>query len=186
MIEGVPAVTNVIVPPLANPDQCEPYDLGHIQVTATARTWGGHQSATNALKVGDVAPAITTKTHDGKPLRLSDYRGKFVLLDLRFMLPGREMEGLQSVNAAFAKDDRFVTISLSQHVDDDFVKQITDKNLNHWIVGDLDFSALSAPYGLDGSVLPFIALVGPDGKIMASQLTGDSIYATVAQALGKE
>jgi thiol-disulfide isomerase/thioredoxin len=33
------------------------------------------------LKVGQVAPEFEIQSIDGKPLRLSDFRGKYVLLD---------------------------------------------------------------------------------------------------------
>lgn len=185
-IQGIPGITHIVVPPLTDPDKCEPYDLGRIKVTATVsrlNTWMNHSAVTNSLKVGDTAPPFETRAHDGKPLRLADYRGKFVLLDFRIMLPGNEMDALQSVNDAFGKDDRFVMISLCATVDDAYLKRIKDKVPTHWIVGDLDFGHLTKSYGLNGASFPLILLVGPDGKIVASHLHGDSIYAAVAQAL---
>jgi hypothetical protein len=50
-------------------------------------------------------------------VRLNDYRGKFVLLDLRYLLPGMEMDDFQLVNKTFGHDDRFVLISLCQTAD---------------------------------------------------------------------
>jgi peroxiredoxin Q/BCP len=32
------------------------------------------------LEVGQAAPAFTAKTHDGRPVSLSDYKGKTVVL----------------------------------------------------------------------------------------------------------
>jgi peroxiredoxin len=131
--------------------------------------------------VGDLAPDFNTDTLDGKPLRLADYRGKFVLLDFRYNLPGNEIKNVRSVNDSFGKDARFVTITLCQSVNDDYVKELKS-GANHWVMGELDFSTMNKPYGLTRP-MPLIILVGPDGKILASGLEGDSIYASVAKAL---
>ena len=37
-------------------------------------------SETKTLKVGDVAPEFALRSHDGREIKLSDYRGKRVVL----------------------------------------------------------------------------------------------------------
>jgi hypothetical protein len=175
----------IVIPPPSDPARLEPYNLGVVKTDMADAAQPRRPADSQELKTGDAAPDFETKTLEQKTLRLADYRGKYVLLDLRYMLPGAEMEGLESVNNSFGKDDRFVTISLCRDADDGYVKQSRSAGGGHWIVGDLDFNKMSGPYGLDGAPFPVILLIGPDGKILASELRGEQIYASVAQALGK-
>jgi len=177
----------IVVPPLADPQKCEPFDLGVLKTTFAiqSRSFGQAQTNAHSLKAGDAAPGFQTTALDGRPLRLEDYRGRFVLLDLRGMLPGGEMEGLQAVNTAFGRDDRFVILTLCQTADEDFLKNLSAKGATHWIQGYLDLNALDGPYGLSGA-LPLIMLIDPQGKIVAAGLRGAEIQSAVAAALAKK
>jgi hypothetical protein len=178
----------IVAPPLSDPEKSEPFDLGVLKTSFTIRDSPFRQAPANShsLKAGDAAPAIETKALSGRHLRLDDYRGKFVLLDFRLMLPGAEMEGLQSVNITFGGDERFVIISLCQTADEDFLKNLSTKGATHWIQGNLDFDAMGRPYGLNGALFPLIMLIDPEGKIVATELHGDDIQSTVATALAKK
>jgi hypothetical protein len=178
----------IVIPPLSDPEKCEPFDLGVLKTGFTLPESPSRQSQANSpfLKAGDSAPAFETKALSGRPLRLDDYRGKFVLLDLRFMLPDGEMEGLQSVNNTFGADDRFVSITLCRGADEDFLKDLSAKGATHWTQGYFDFDAMSGPYGLNGASFPLIMLIDPKGKIVATGLRGDEIQSTVAAALAKK
>ena len=178
----------IVVPPLSDPERCEPFDLGVLKTGFTMQESPFRQSQANShsLKAGNAAPAFETKALNGRPLRLEDYRGKFVLLDLRFMLPGGEMEGLQAVNTAFGQDDRFVILTLCQTADEDYLKSLSARGATHWIQGNLDFEALSGRYGLNGASFPLIMLIDPEGKIVATELHGDDIQSAVANALAKK
>jgi beta-lactamase regulating signal transducer with metallopeptidase domain len=178
----------IVVPPLSDPEKCEPFDLGVLKRSFTVENspFLRSQATLHSLKAGDAAPAFETKALNGRPLRLEDYRGKFVLLDIRFMLPGGEMEGLQAVNTVFGRDDRFVILTLCRTADEDFLKELPAKGATHWIQGNLDFDALTGPYGLQGASFPLIMLIDPQGKIVAAGLHGDEIQSAVAAALAKK
>jgi bla regulator protein blaR1 len=178
----------IIVPPLSDPEKCEPVDLGALSTSFIIQNIRPRQQQPNSqtLKAGDTAPAIETTDLSGQPLRLNDYRGKFVLLDLRYMLPGMEMDGLKSLNNTFGHDDRFVLISLCQTADADFLKTLSVAGATHWIQGHLDFDALGAPYGLSDAEFPLIMLIDPQGKIVATGLRGAAIQSTVTKALAEK
>jgi hypothetical protein len=174
----------IVVPPLSNPEKCEPFDLGALKTHFSEEH--AATAASRQLKAGNVAPTFETKTLGGQRLRLKDFRGKYVLLDLRFMLPRLETEEIMAVNESFGKDDRFVIISLCQTADEDFVKGLAAKGAKHWLQGNLDFEAMRDTYGLNGAQMPLILLIDPKGKIVASGLRGQAIPSAVAAALAKK
>lgn len=55
--------------------------LGALVSAATTMVWaGGRMPQTTELKVGDSAPAFELQGSDGKVHRLSDYKGKTVVV----------------------------------------------------------------------------------------------------------
>jgi hypothetical protein len=149
--------------------------------------------------VGVEAALFETKTLDGKPLKLSDYREKYVLLDLCGKLPGPETAAVEAVAQAFAADGPLVVITLCNGADENFVTELSKKKL-HWIPGELKGVNLqwygvriggggfgSSGFGSfgGGPDLPAMFLIGPDGKYLAGRLKAGEIQAAVIEALGK-
>jgi thiol-disulfide isomerase/thioredoxin/protocatechuate 3,4-dioxygenase beta subunit len=137
------------------------------------------------LEVGDRAPGFAIKALDGKELSLSEFRGKYVLLDFwaSWCAPCLdEMPNLQAIQDQYAKDPRFVVIGLNL---DDHPRQAVSsvKALKlSWRQGFAgpDSPAVAA-YG--ATAIPATFLIGPDGKILARGLRGESTKAALAEAL---
>jgi peroxiredoxin/protocatechuate 3,4-dioxygenase beta subunit len=163
----VPAGTAATDPPL---------DLGTLEPVAV----GGRP-----LQVGDSAPDFKLKTSAGRELALADFRGKYLLLDFwaSWCAPCvAEMPNLQSVQDEFSKDPRFAVIGVS--VDErpnDAATMVKAMKLS-WLQA---FAGPESPvvtaYG--ATSIPATVLIGPDGKILATELRGEKTRAAVAAAL---
>ena len=128
----------------------------------------------SGLKAGQPAPPFSIKTLDGKPLRLADFRGKYVLLDFWATWCGpcvRQTPALKRLFDRFGGDDGFVIIGLSLDKNVEEPRKYVDKNRLGWVHGFLgDWAKTDIPtrYGVSG--IPALILIGPDGKIIGSHL----------------
>jgi peroxiredoxin len=176
------------VPDMPGGRSNEPLDLG----TIAAKLF-------DALKVGELAPDFDVERigtpQKGRRVKLSDYRGKLVLLNFWQAWDGQnDMLVVKEVQQTFGSDPRFVLISLASSRDsaqpDKFVRE---KGLN-WIHG-LDGDGVATRYkvrefpflflnGRDETRgrVPVTFLIGPDGRILAHDLIGTDLEA-VREAL---
>ena len=139
------------------------------------------------ISAGEMAPEFSAKTLEGKAFKLSDYRGKHVLLDFwaTWCGPCRgETPNLKAVHEKYGKREDFVMIGLSLDKDVDKPLAYAKENGCAWVdgfLGDWGKDTVTKKYGVHG--IPSIFLIGPDGKVVAEGLRGEGIMQAVSAAL---
>jgi len=138
--------------------------------------------------VGESAPDFEVKTHDNRVLRLSDLKGKVVLLDFwaSWCRPClAQMPKLQSLYQAYSNDDRFVMVGLSLDHDSARAKQAITERQWPWIqalAGSMDESVISKAFGI-GSI-PAMILIDEQGHILSKTDEADALTQVIEEALG--
>jgi thiol-disulfide isomerase/thioredoxin len=156
-----------------------PQDLGVLK-------WEGQ--VFHAPKAGDVAPDFDVHGLDEGRIKLSDYRGKFVVIDFWATWCGPCLEEIphvidaQRTLAQRRKDVVFVSLSLDNEPDPliEFVK----KNGMTWrqgFLGAWDADPVTKSYGVNG--IPSMWLVGPDGKVVSEGFRGEDLMEQITRAM---
>ena len=134
---------------------------------------------------GAPAPPFSVKRTDGRSLSLGDLRGKFVLVHIwsPFMVQGGDLiEPFRAVHDRFGKEERLVMLGFClAHHPEGAARVIAARRIA-WpqaVLRDALNDPIVQDYPQTGAVL-----IGPDGKVVARDVTGDKIGEVVARALG--
>lgn len=147
------------------------------------------QSNPNAGKVGQGAPApeISLNTPDGDVLKLSDLKGKYVLVDFwaSWCKPCRR-ENPNVVRAYNKyKDKGFEILGVSLDRDRSrWLQAIQADGLTWKHVSDLKYFQCEAAVDYGVSAIPFTVLVDKEGKIIAQNLRGPSLERKLEELFG--
>ena len=138
--------------------------------------------------VGSPAPEITLPDPNGTPVKLSSFRGKYVLVDFwaSWCKPCRQEN--PNVVKAFNrfKDKNFAILGVSLDrpgQKDDWTKAIMQDKLTWTHVSDLMYwnSPIVPLYNISG--IPYNVLVDPEGKIIGEKLFGEALEEKLAEVL---
>ena len=146
------------------------------------------QPAAPATWVGREAPDFAMPDVSGKEIKLSSFKGKYVLVDFWASWCGpcrQENPNLVRAYHQF-KNKNFTVLGVSLDrpgQKDKWLKAINDDKLAWTNISDLQFwnSAVVSLYGIDG--IPFNVLVDPQGKVIAEGLRGHSLVEKLGEVL---
>ena len=166
----------MVVPEVPDGHTDRPLDIGTREMRIRPR-----------VGVGQMAPAIVVKTVDGRPFSLEALRGKFVLLDFWANSCGHcieELPNLRDASQLFGCDPRFALVSLSLDDKPETARRFAGEHGMPWtqiFLGPWGDSKVADDFGVQA--IPSIWLIGPDGRLVARDLSGRSIRAKIAERL---
>ena len=130
------------------------------------------------LAVGSLAPEINLPQPNGAPLTLSSLRGKYVLVDFwaAWCAPCRRENPnvVQLYNRYQDKGFEILGVSLDR-TKEAWLSAIEEDGLDWKHVSDLKYFHNEAAQEYQVQAIPATYLIGPEGKIIAKNLRGESL-----------
>ncbi|MES2266120.1 MAG: TlpA disulfide reductase family protein [Bacteroidota bacterium] len=160
------------------------------KTSALGKAIGATINSAKRSQIGIAAPGFTLQSSIGKTVSLSDFKGKYVLVDFwaSWCAPCRAEN--PNVVAAYEKykQQNFTVLSIS--IDDKNGRnawlQAIDKDKLPWTqVTDHYKPAVMVKDQYGVTTIPANVLIDPTGKIVAKNIRGNELHNTLQKVLGK-
>jgi len=140
--------------------------------------------------IGVIAPDFTQADANGIPVKLSSFRGKYVLIDFWASWCGPCRQENPNVVKVFNKykDKNFTILGVSldkAEGKENWLAAIKNDGLNWTQVSDLKFWHNQVAELYYVTSIPSNFLIDPNGKIIARDLRGDDLESKLEEVLGK-
>lgn len=160
-----------------------------LQNSIAGKEFAASMERERRLAIGSPAPDFTQNDVQNKPVKLSDFRGKYVLLDFWASWCGPCRAENPYVVAAYNqfRDKNFTVLSVSLDQPgkkEAWLAAIKKDGLEAWThVSDLKYwsNEVAILYGVRG--VPTNFLIDPSGKIIARNLRGDKLQEQLAAVI---
>jgi len=159
-----------------------------VKSTQSAKIINDRLEGERKLAIGAIAPEFSQTGTDGKLIKLTDFRGKYVLVDFwaSWCGPCRQENPnvVKIYNDYKGKNFTILGVSLDRPGSKAaWLKAISDDNLTWTHVSDLNFWKNEAALSYNVTSIPQNFLLDPQGRIIAKNLRGEDLKSALAEIL---